>query len=133
MGKMIGNGATLSFGSAIAGIQSMDGPEWSGEDVDVSDLGSSSFMEFLYSGLADGGEVSADIFMDPTVTPPAPDGVVQSITITQTDGTSTRTIAGSGYCRSVNYGGASVGEAIVGNIVLKFDGIGTAPNISTAP
>lgn len=129
--KTVGNGCTfaLSTDGTVGNIQSMDMPTWSGEDVDVSDLDSSEFMEFLYGGLADGGEASLEVFIDPAGASLPTVGLVQTATIVITDGTTTRTITGSGYVREFGMGNATPGEAIVGPLVFKFDGVGTPPSI----
>jgi hypothetical protein len=134
MAKMIGNGTTvaLSVDGSVAGVQSCEMPNFAGDDVEVTDLDSSQWREFIGNGLSDTGEVAVEIFQDATGSGPS-QGIVQTITIVNTDGTATRTLTGSGYVREWSMGNASPGEAIVGSMVFKFDGIGTPPGISLAP
>jgi hypothetical protein len=98
----------------------------------VTDLDATSWLQFLYSGLADGGTLTADIFTDPTAGLPTL-GLVQVATIVMTDGTNTRTITGSGFVMEIGQGTATPGEAIVGTMAFRFDGIGTPPSAVTAP
>ena len=138
MGKMIGNGTTLVLATdgTVAQVQSLEMPTWAGDDVDVTDLDSTDFMEFIYSQLADGGEFTAEIFMDAVpqnVSGIGSFGVPQLATITNTDGTLARSIVGSGYVRELNLGNATPGEAILGTLVFKYDGIGTQPSVAAVP
>ena len=132
-GGMIGNGTTvtLSVDGAIAYVQSLEMPTWAAEAVDFTNLDNVDFMCFKYSGLADGGEFVAEVYMDPETVLPTM-GTVQVATIVNTDGTSTRTIAGSGFITELNLGNAAPGEAILGTITFKFDGDGTVPSITLA-
>jgi hypothetical protein len=134
MAKMIGNGTTvaLSLDGTVSGVQSMEMPNFAGDDVEITDLDSAAFREFIGNGLSDTGEVSIDTFQDPQAGHPS-QGIVQTITITNTDGTNTRQLTGTGYIREFSMGNASPGEAIVGTMIFKFDGVGTPPAISYPP
>ena len=134
MAKIVGNGTTFTLvtDGIVTSIGSMDMPNWAGEDVDVTDLDAVDFLQYLYSGLADGGEVSMEIFTDPALADPTI-GLVQVGTIVLSDGTATKTLSGSGYVRENSLGTASPGEAVSGTLVFKFDGIGTVPNVVITP
>jgi len=61
----IGDGATPEVFTAVAGVQTINGPTGSAEQIDVSSLDSTgSYREFL-AGFKDAGEVSFSIWLDP--------------------------------------------------------------------
>lgn len=134
--KMIGNGTTITLATdgVVAGVQSCEMPNFTGDDVEVTDLDSVDFREYLFGGIADTGEVTLEVFQESSNALALTQGLIQDVTIVNRDATgATRTLTGSGYIRDMSLGNAAVAEAVVGTVVIKFDGIGTVPGLTYQP
>lgn len=129
-GGMIGNGTTLSLDvdGVIAYVRSLDMPNWEAEAVDFTSLDNVDWMCFKTGGLADPGDFVAEFFADPETALPQMH-ITQLATIVNTNGTSTRTISGSGFITGISLGNSTPGEPIMGTITFKYDAEGTPPTV----
>lgn len=77
--KAESHGCTLQFGEYATGlvaeatdtlgqITSIDGPEWSMDVVNITTNDSTGLMEYVAAGIADGGEVTVGLILNPTGT-----------------------------------------------------------------
>ena len=130
----IGSGVvvTLSVDTTIARVRSATLPEWITEAVDFTGLSDLDWMKSKPGGPMDPGTANVELFMDSTLAPPT-SKVIQVITFTfpiQTAGNATQaTLSGSGFALNVNWGNASINEALMQGFTFKFDG-DTAPAFS---
>ena len=79
----VGTATTIAFGTSsfTAEVKSLNGSDVTREDVDVTHMGSTSYMEFQPAELADAGAIEMEIHFDPDSQPPIL-GAAETITIT---------------------------------------------------
>ena len=128
MAKQSSQGTTLGYGATptnIANISSIQGPNPSAEQIDVTALDSSGgYREFLQS-FKDGGEVQFSMFMDGTdaglqyLWTTFNAGTTVDWTITLADGS---TLEFDGYISAPPGVNASVGDALTCDCSIKVTG-----------
>lgn len=123
-----GTGATLTLATtgSIGTIRSMTLPEAVVEDIETTDLSTTSQKTFIAADLADPGEMSAEVLFDATANSLETFGASETVTVTfpiHTSGNTTNaTLAGTGYIKGQKFPDLSVGELQVYTLTIKFDG-----------
>lgn len=124
-----GTATTIAFGTSsfTAEVISINGSDITREDIDVTHLGSTSYMEFQPAKLADGGTIEMEIHFDPDAQPPIL-GAAETITITFPLPAGQATPADLEFTGYVNSWGFEVPleEVMSAEITIKVDGK-TAP------
>ena len=126
----VGTATTIAFATSSfsAEVKSINGGDITREDVDVTHLGSTGYMEFQPADLVDGGSIEMEIHFDPDDQPPIL-GVAETITITfpLPSGMSTpATFVFTGYVNAWSWE-APLEEVMTAELTVKVDGKGTAP------
>ena len=125
MAADVGTATTIAFATSsfTAEVKSINGSDISREDVDVTHMGSTSYMEFQPAELADGGSIEMEIHFDPDSQPPIL-GAAETITITfpiPSGGASGATFIFTGYVNSWSWE-APLEEVMTAEITIKVDG-----------
>ena len=97
-----GNGTTIAFGTSAIALSVLD-ISWGGigarEKIEVSDLSSTTYREYIMTKLLDGGELTLECNYDPDIDPEtALTTGSETITITHPIRTSGNTTAGTWAC-----------------------------------
>lgn len=121
----VGTATTIVFGTSAftAAVVSLNGSDITREDVDVTNMASTSYMEFQPAELADGGTIEMEIHFDPDAQPPIL-GAAETITITfpiPAGGISGATFIFTGYVNSWSWE-APLEEVMTAEITIKVDG-----------
>ena len=122
-----GAGATLALTTtgSIGTIKSIKMNEITIDDLETSDLSSTSWKTFIATDLADPGELTADIYFDGDASVPSL-GVSETVTLTLPKVVATNTAAtyaGTGYVKSYKLPDFDIGELQMATITVKFDGL----------
>lgn len=134
MGKVTGHGATITFSTSglTYAFENIQLPTFELEDLEITDLETSDFKEYIAGDLDEPGEGSAVFFFDPTISLPG-SGVSETITVTfnlPSGGTTAATFAGSGYIKTRDLGNLATGEIHKGTLNWKYDNQGSAPSFT---
>lgn len=131
-----GNGASVTFStySGTLAVIDIDLGEQSIGTLDATVLASQDFKKYIFEDLAETNEVTMTVQWDTTETPPACDGVPETVTITfpqRTGETAAANLAGTGAFTTVKYPMLANSEVQQGEITVKFDGQ-TGPTYTAA-
>lgn len=126
-----GEKVQLSVGSAVAQVVSISGPTESRETIDITTLDSTS-REFRVSGLRDGGEVSFDVYFDPTshnsLHDMINDTTASSCSITvNADGSAAGTISFDAFVTGFELSGEEIDGNVTASVTMKLE---SAPTYS---
>lgn len=121
----VGTATTITFGTSsfTAQVMSLNGSDITREDIDVTHMGSTNYMEFQPGNLADGGTIEMEIHFDPDSQPPIL-GAAETITITfplPSGGIGAATLVFTGYVNSWSWE-APLEEVMTAEITIKVDG-----------
>ncbi len=122
----VGTATTIAFATSSfsAQVMSLNGSDIAREDVDITHLGSTAYMEFQPAELADGGTIDMEIHFDPDEQPPIL-GSAETITITfplpAGQGTAA-TFVFTGYVNSWSWE-VPLEEVMTAEITIKVDGL----------
>ena len=121
----VGTAITIAFGTSAfaAEVKSLNGSDVTREDVDVTHMGSTNYMEFQPAELADAGSIEMEIHFDPDAQPPILD-VPETITITfpiPSGGLGGATLVFTGYVNAWSWE-APLEEVMTAEITIKIDG-----------
>jgi len=125
MAADVGTATTIVFGTSAftAEVKSLNGTDVTREDIDVTHMGSTTYMEFQPSDLADGGSIEMEIHFDPDAIPPI-SGAAETITITfplPAGQTTPADLVFTGYVNSWSWE-APLEEVMTAEVTIKVDG-----------
>ena len=126
----VGTGTIIAFGTSgfAAEVLSLNGNDITRPDVDVTHMGSTTYMEYQPGDLADGGSIEMEIGFDPDSQPPVT-SAAETITITfplPSGGATSATFVFTGYVSTWSWT-APLEEVMTASITIKVDGKGTPP------
>jgi hypothetical protein len=121
----VGTATTITFGTSgfTADVVSLNGSDITREDIDVTHLGSTGYMEFQPANLSDGGSIEMEIHFDPDAQPPH-QADPETITITfplPPGGISPATFVFTGYVNSWSWE-VPLEEVMTAEVTIKVDG-----------
>ena len=124
----IGEKTTISFGgTAIAKVLSISGPTESRNEVDTTNLDSTTYREFRF-GLIDGGEITVECQFDSTnhaafhaMLSDTTSSAV-SLALVGEDGSTDETITCNAYLSGWDLAGMEVDGNVSATLTLKVDG-----------
>jgi predicted TIM-barrel fold metal-dependent hydrolase len=111
-----GLGATLTRSGFSYDIKSLGGPSVTYEDIDITDLSTTGFKEYMQTILADIGEITVTIFHT---------GVQPSnyaAATTRITDRNAKYVEGSFYIKNFEIGDRTPGEAVEATITMKCTG-----------
>jgi hypothetical protein len=126
----VGTGTTIAFGTSgfTAEVMSVAGNDITREDIEVTNMASTNYREFIPSKLVDAGSIEMEISFDPNSQPPIA-GAAEVITITfplPAGGATPATLVFSGYVNSWSWT-STMEEKMEGTITIKIDGNSSEP------
>lgn len=125
----VGTGIAVAFGTSgfTAELLAVNGNDISRTDIDVTHMGSATYMEFQPSKLLNGGSVDIELGFDPDAQPPI-DQPPETITITfplPSGGISPATLVFTGYVNTWSFA-VPLEDKMTATATIKIDGK-TAP------
>lgn len=132
----VGTGTTIAFGTSSIALSVKDiswGSLGGREKVDVSDLGSSNFKEFITTSLNDPGEITLECNYDPDVDPTtalttASETITVTFPIRTTGNTTNGTWVAAGAMATYDVSGINNDDASKVSVTVNVLG---APTITT--
>lgn len=116
----------LNFVSMSLGSQTLN-------DVEITDLGDTTWRKFLPGDVRDTNEITLTVRFDPTAA--IAEIALGTVETLQIDfplqaGTTEANLIGSGYIKSYTYPELATDTVMDAEIVFKYDGNGTVPNFT---
>lgn len=124
-----GNGATVSFGGALANLVSISSAEMEREALDASDLSTTDYMKKVPAALVDAGEVEVEMYFSGSITDITGDAATLTITFPAIGSGSATSLTGTAFCSSIGYPEAVNDDIMMTTATFTWDG-DTAPSFS---